>query len=275
MKSSATRVMPTKQIGQTNHIRHGDDAVIVEGPLQVLLNGDPLAVTMRTPGEDAALAHGLAVGEGLIRSQAQIVIKVHHCEKFTDAATIDLRVAAADCLAKPRARNQISSASCGLCGIQSLQDVAMPAAVKETLPVIDASYIAGWFSAMENAQNNFRHTGGCHAAALFAADGSMFGCAEDVGRHNAVDKVIGSALQSHRLREACSLVVSGRVSFEIVSKAARAGIGCLAAVSAPSSLAISTAEHCGICLLGFCRGQRFTVYSHVERLVNTEALSHV
>ena len=278
MSSQSTRLLHIHRhrLGDPQSVHtSAEDAVIVEGPLQVRLNGKQLAVTMRTPGHDEALAHGLAVGEGFIEPSATVDIRQYPCQKLADSAVVDLTVNAADCLAPPRARNQVSSASCGLCGVQSIQDIAFPAAIESDNQPIPVQQVAQWFCAMEGAQSNFRATGGCHAAALMGQRGELLHCAEDVGRHNAVDKVIGMALAEQQLTSVVSLVVSGRVSFEIVAKAARAGIRCLAAVSAPSTLAVRTAEHCGICLLGFCRGKRFTVYSHAECLSQDPVANYV
>ena len=272
MDHRGTKIVTT-QVGADKQLR--EEAVLVEGPLQIRLNGEPLTVTMRTPGEDEALAHGLALGEGLITKSASVGFKRHACAQLEDADILNLVVSESDLLEKPRARGQISSASCGLCGVQSLTDIAVPESLTALGEAIQASMIPQWFKAMEHEQRHFQQTGGSHAAALFAADGELIAISEDVGRHNAVDKVIGKALGAMRLHDVVGLAVSGRVSFEIVSKAARAGIPYLAAVSAPSTLAISTAERCGMCLLGFCRGQRFTVYSHADRLVTNGVIDYV
>ena len=258
-------------------LRRGEDAVIVEGPLQVLLNGEQLAVTMRTPGDDEMLAWGLAVGEGFIKATAAVRHKRHGCHKLDDAGIVDLVVDEEDCLAPPRARNQVSSASCGLCGCNPFRTSKSPRRwlirqmlLKAFMPVECQLGLAAW--------SRRKMPSGARGAAMRLRLPAMAACCtlpKTLGRHNAVDKVIGMALAQGQLALVQSLVVSGRVSFEIVSKAARAGIPCLAAVSAPSTLAVRTAERCGICLLGFCRGPRFTVYSHGERLSFEGALDHV
>lgn len=244
----------------------GDDAVVVEGPLQVALGGEPVAVTMRTPGEDEALARGMLVAEGLIVRDAEVAATWRPCDRFSDAAVIDLLVAPEDLLAAPRPRGQIASASCGLCGTRSLTDISLPDPVVDDGWRLDPARIPAFMAAMEGAQAGFRRTGGSHAAALLDAEGAALGAAEDVGRHNAVDKAAGLALERGWLTAARCLVVSGRVSFEIAAKAARLGVPVIAAVSAPSSLAIELAERCGLGLLGFCRGDRFTCYAGAWRL---------
>lgn len=247
------------------HGEVSDDSVVVEGPLQIICNGEPLAVTMRTPGDDEALALGLAISEGLCRPDAEIISTWRHCHQMADAAVVELMIAPDDVVRQPRERSQVANASCGICGTRSLADIAQPAGSVLMDMMCATTQVPQWFAALETTQHGFRHTGGSHAAALLNADHRLISAAEDVGRHNAVDKAIGLAWQAGALPQVRTLVVSGRVSFEIVSKAAQIGVQMLAAVSAPSSLAISTAEACGISLLGFCRGSRCTVYTHAQR----------
>ena len=243
-----------------------DDRVVVEGPLQVALNGEPVAVTMRTPGDDEALARGMLVTEGMIGANADVTATWRPCDRISDAAIIDLSVATEDVLAAPRERGQIATASCGLCGTRLLHDISSPDAVSATGWRLDPAQIPSMVAAMAATQTGFRQTGGSHAAALFDAAGTVLGAAEDVGRHNAVDKAAGLCMEHDRLGAARVLVVSGRVSFEITAKAARLGLPVIIAVSAPSSLAIELAQQCGITLIGFCRGDRYSCYTGAWRL---------
>ncbi len=251
-----------------------NDCVAIEEPLEVRLHGKPFAVIMRTPGDDRALAAGFLLSEGVIESAADIGA-VEHCRHpdhpdinnvvdvylFGDAAgSLDRRLA--------ERRNVVTGSSCGMCGrvtIDSLRTRAHPLTATWTTTT---AALAAMPERLREHQAIFDGTGGLHAAGLFTCGGCYERSAEDVGRHNAVDKVIGAMLLDERLplSEHC-LMVSGRVSFEIVQKAWMAGIGLVCAVSAPSSLAIDVADEAGITLLGFARHGGFNVYSHAERLL--------
>ncbi len=248
-----------------------DDAVAIEEPLEIQLGGISLAVVMRTPGHDEELALGFLVTERVVASAAQ-VLSARHCRAVADpdASENVLRVVLAagvkvdlDALR----RNLYASSSCGICGKATIANALVSAP-----PLVDASrFEAAFFTALpqrlEAVQPTFAATGGLHAAALFAPDGALLVVREDVGRHNAVDKVIGWALRAERLPLAGHvLLVSGRISYELVQKALVARIPVLAAVSAPSSLAVKFAENARLTLVGFLRGRSFNVYGERSRI---------
>jgi FdhD protein len=238
-----------------------------------------LAITMRTPGNDLELALGFLVGEGLLRRATDLASN-RHCGP---AARVDgtsnivrIELAPADGSAVDLARlerNFYTSSSCGVCGKTSLEAVqsAPHDPLPRDVPVIRASVVHGLAAALRQAQEVFERTGGLHAAGLFDEHGELLVLREDVGRHNAVDKVVGARLLAGAtaddpLRRASLLMVSGRASFELVQKAVMAGLPVLAAVGAPSSLAIELAESEGLTVLGFVRDGRFNVYSGAHRI---------
>ncbi|CAN5340417.1 formate dehydrogenase accessory sulfurtransferase FdhD [soil metagenome] len=250
------------------------DTVAAEEPLEIRVGGRPLAVTMRTPGDDFDLARGFLVSEGVV-SAASDVAAIRYCA----GATVDgantynvLDVLLADGMAAPDPsieRNFFTTSSCGVCGKASLEAVRTVSRwVVEHDPVrLSPATIATMPDRLRAAQRVFDRTGGLHAAALFDADGELLVVREDVGRHNAVDKVVGWALGAGALPlTGATLMVSGRASFELVQKAVMAGVPALAAVSAPSSLAVDLAREMGLTLVGFLRGTSMNVYSGAERL---------
>jgi FdhD protein len=252
---------------------YAEDAVAVEEPLEVRLHGTPFAVIMRTPGADRELAAGFLFAEGVVTSASEIGA-VEHCRHPRHPElhnVVDVFVIAAARPAVERhlreRRNVPATSSCGLCGrvtIESLERRAAP------LPIdwrLDPAAAGRMPASLRARQRLFEDTGGLHAAGLFGPDGSCLAFAEDVGRHNAVDKVIGQMLMDDRLpASGAALAVSGRSSFEIVQKAWIAGVPVVCAVSAPSSLAIDLATTAGITLIGFARHGGFNVYAHGERL---------
>jgi FdhD protein len=239
------------------------DLVAVEEPLQIRIGDRDVAITMRTPGQDRELAAGFLFTEGILRSASQIA-DITSDDRGT--VTLQLSEGAGVDFAT---RNFYVTSSCGVCGkasIEALLESGCPALLRGT-PRIAASVIASMPDKLREAQAVFEHTGGLHAAGLFDAAGNLLRVREDVGRHNAVDKLIGWALLEDRLPlHENILMLSGRISFELVQKALMAGIPVVAAVGAPSSLAIETALRFGMTLIGFLRGQRFNVYSGNERL---------
>ncbi|WP_369053951.1 formate dehydrogenase accessory sulfurtransferase FdhD [Kineococcus terrestris] len=251
------------------------DTLAVEEPLQVEVDGEQLTVTMRTPGDDVDLVLGFLHAEGLLRS-ADDVVGVQHCSAPgpDGLPTFNLvRVAAApgSRLAGERVPRPFTTTSaCGVCGSLSVDDVMarLPHEGPADDPVeVDLDVLAGLPGALRAAQAAFERTGGLHAAGLFSADGELLCLREDVGRHNAVDKVVGWALREGLLPlRGRVLVVSGRASFELVQKAAMAGVPVLAAVSAPSSLAVSLARGAGMTLVGFLRPPTGNVYAGGHRL---------
>jgi len=233
------------------------DEVAIEEPLEIRVDGSPLAVTMRTPGHDEELALGFLYGEGLIDGAREVGLT-------TDLAanTIEVR---GPLNRDPGARRFYTTSSCGVCGKGALEEVAVSSAPLPAGPRLERSLAAALPSRLE--QPAFERTGGLHATGLFSADGELLFSREDVGRHNAMDKVVGRALMEgivplgERL-----LCVSGRLSFELVQKAAVAGAPILIGVGAPSSLAIELAEDRGLTLCGFARRGSVNVYTRAERI---------
>jgi FdhD protein len=250
------------------------DALATEEPMEIRVEGPeqeavPVAVTMRTPGGDFELAAGFLFTEGLIEGR-QALVRVSYCEDVPAEEqhynVVTVRLAGSfdpDVLR----RNFYASSSCGICGKASLEQVQVRCEPLPAGPVVKADVLVGLPDALRKAQRVFARTGGLHAAGLFAPDGTLLALREDVGRHNAVDKVIGEAVLAGDLPLAERVLqVSGRLSFEIVQKAARAGIPIVSAVSAPSSLAVEVAERLGMTLVGFARDGRFNVYAYPERI---------
>lgn len=270
--SESVRRVPVRRVSRGRRAS-GEDAVAVEEPLEVRLHGTSFAVIMRTPGADRDLAAGFLLAEGVITSAADIGA-VEHCRHPAHPElhnVVDVFVTAAARPAVERhlreRRNVPASSSCGLCGrvtIESLECRAAPLSIEWRLAQAAAGRMPEWLRAR---QRLFEDTGGLHAAGLFQPDGECLAFAEDVGRHNAVDKVVGRMLMEERLPASrAALAVSGRTSFEIVQKAWIAGVPVVCAVSAPSSLAIDLAATAGITLIGFARDGGFNVYAHGERL---------
>ncbi|GAA1255997.1 formate dehydrogenase accessory sulfurtransferase FdhD [Pseudonocardia aurantiaca] len=251
------------------------DQLAVEEPLEIRVRGRALAVTMRTPGHDVELAHGFLLTEGVIEGVAD-VRDARYCDSLDDEGRNTynvLDVGLAEGVPEPETgveRNFYTTSSCGVCGKASLDAVRLrskhsPAGDPVRVPV---EVLAAMPDALRRRQQVFDRTGGLHAAGLFAADGTLLVVREDVGRHNAVDKVLGWALLQGRIPALGTvLVVSGRASFELVQKAVMAGVPMLAAVSAPSSLAADLADESGLTLAGFVRGGSMNVYTRSERIV--------
>jgi FdhD protein len=235
----------------------GEDDVAIEEPLEIRVDGEPLAVTMRTPGHDEELALGFLYGEGLI-DEAR---KAGPTRDFA-ANIVEVQ---GPLKRDPSRRRFYTTSSCGVCGKGALEEVAVDSAALPEGPVIAAGLAAQLPDRLE--QPGFRRTGGLHATGLFSGTGELLLSREDVGRHNAMDKVIGHALMAGLLPLGGRILcVSGRLSFELVQKAAVAGAPILIGVGAPSSLAISLADDRGMTLCGFARGGRVNVYSHPQRI---------
>jgi FdhD protein len=250
-----------------------EDLAAAEEPLEVRLHGKPFAVIMRTPGQDRELAAGFLLSEEVIRSNDDLGA-VEHCRHpdHPDVHNVVDVYLVGDAGARvtehlEQRRNVLTSSSCGLCGrltIDSLRCRLMPL---ETTDTVTSEIVAAMPGTLRRQQTVFDETGGLHAAGLFRLDGECCRAAEDVGRHNAVDKVIGAMLLEDRLPlRGHALAVSGRTSYEIVQKAWFAGVPIVCAVSAPSSLAIELADEAGITLLGFVRNGGFNLYTHAERI---------
>ena len=268
--TTAVRVVAVRH----DHTIEKPDRVVTEEPMEIQAGGPgqdvaPVAVTMRTPGHDFELAVGFLYTEGLIAANDVAVVK--YCElpegepQQFNVVTVCLRHRFEPPSPKPFG----STSSCGICGKASLDQVEVQCTPVAPGPVgmVDATVVAELPERLRSAQRLFGETGGLHAAGLFTAAGDSVVVREDVGRHNAVDKLVGHAVLNERLPLAEHvLMVSGRVSFEIVQKAAMAGIPVLCAVSAPSSLAVQAADRLGITVVGFVRDSTCNVYSHADRI---------
>lgn len=253
------------------------DQLAAEEPLQLMLDGEPLSIVMRTPGRDVELALGLLWAERVITDRAQVRHVLISAEAGESEVLVPVR---ADLMESNQVdvslgpghgrhvqRSFLSSSACGVCGATTIESLALDFEPLRPGPNLDPAVLGLLAERLREHQRLFEQTGGLHAAGLFAADGSLVTLREDVGRHNAVDKVVGRALLDDQLPLAGHvLVVSGRGGYEIVQKAVAAGIPIVAAVGAPSSLAVATARRFQLTLVGFLRDGRFNVYSAPERL---------
>jgi FdhD protein len=246
--------------------RAHEDELAAEEPLEIRVDGRSLSVTMRTPGQDVELAAGFLFTEGLIATQGAIA-NIAHASSSAMCNVVD--VALNDPLAETAnsQRNFFAASSCGICGKATIQSIrARGLRPLEGGPAIQPEMLCSLPSRMKDGQQVFDRTGGLHAAALFSVEGELLALREDIGRHNAVDKIVGWALLGGRLPLSnCALMVSGRGGFEIVQKAMVAGIPIVASVSAPSSLAVNFAREMNQTLIGFLRERRFVVYSGESR----------
>ncbi|MCZ4515956.1 formate dehydrogenase accessory sulfurtransferase FdhD [Streptomyces sp. ActVer] len=256
------------------------DTLVAEEPLEIRLNGKPLAITMRTPGDDFALAAGFLVSEGVLGRADELQNIVYCAGATVDGSNtyniVDVRTAPGVVIPDiTLERNVYTTSSCGLCGKASLDAVRTTArwsiddTAGDTAPPVrlEPELLASLPDRLRAAQRVFDRTGGLHAAALFTEDGELVDIREDVGRHNAVDKLVGRALQNGSLPLSRTiLLVSGRASFELAQKAVMAGIPFLAAVSAPSSLAVDLAAESNLTLVGFLRGTSMNVYAGEHRI---------
>lgn len=270
---------PVVRIGPDARVSQAD-LLAAEEPLEIRVGGRALAVTMRTPGHDVELAHGFLLTEGVIGGVADVTT-ARYCDSFDAQGrntynVLDVNLAAGVAPPQPGVeRNFYTTSSCGVCGKASLDAVRLRSRwLPHADPVeIDAAVLARLPDELRRHQRVFDRTGGLHAAGLFTADGTMVVVREDVGRHNAVDKVLGHALLAGAVPvRAGVLVVSGRVSFELVQKAVMAGVPVLAAVSAPSSLAVELAEESGLTVAGFVRDGSMNLYTRADRIRGTTAL---
>lgn len=247
-----------------------EDCLVVESPLQISLNGEPFTVTMRTPGNDVELTRGLLFTEDI--APRGVLLKMSHVSDGRgDVTTMHCHL---ENVPKNKSnRSLISASSCGLCGKTELTEFEPTGTPMNPSSPFDINLLPAMCHQLQAQQENFKKSGGCHAAAAFDVEGNLLNCYEDIGRHNAVDKVIGNLILTNRLDRAEILLVSGRVSYEIVSKAAKASIAYLVAVSAPSSLSVQMAEKMGMTLIAFCRDNRATVYTHAHHIKESHLVS--
>lgn len=274
MKNNQVQHISIQKIS-AGEITQADDLVAVEEPLEIQLAYSTatgrmqknIAVTMRTPGHDEELAAGFLFTEGIINNAAAIA-EIKQPATDENQLLVMLKENVVPVLANA-ARNFYSTSSCGICGkasIEAINTLSQYGNDKDNI-LINASVLYPLQTELKKQQKVFEDTGGIHASALFDLNGNFIMLREDVGRHNALDKIIGAALLNNQLPlNNCILLLSGRASFELVQKAVMAGIKIIAAVGAPSSLAVELAEETGITLIGFLREERFNVYSGEERI---------
>jgi len=269
---AAVRAVDVTRVTRSGAIR-GVDAAAAEAPLDIRLHGRSFAVIMRTPGDDRSLAAGFLLSERIVRSRADLGAVEHcrHPDRGEAHHVVDVFLAgdlASRVPAMLESRRQlVANSACGVCGratVDELRRDVEPLAIASRL---DLAFVRALPARLRETQPAFEETGGLHGAAIFAADGHRLSSAEDVGRHNAVDKAIGQLLLSDAVPPpSAALAVSGRVAFEIVQKAWLAGIPTIVAVSAPTTLAIELAKEAGITLIGFARGDSLNIYSHPTRI---------
>jgi FdhD protein len=242
------------------------DVVSVEEPLEIrLLQGveaRPISVTMRTPGHDAELAVGFLLTEGIIKQKTEVS---DVSQPDTNIVVIELN-ASVKLNPATLSRNFYTTSSCGVCGKTSIEAIQVHHTINTTQGKISSPVLTGLPGVARQSQAGFEQTGGSHASSLFTLAGNLLLTREDVGRHNALDKVIGHCLIHEIAMHDCILLVSGRASFELVQKAAVAGIPIVVAIGAPSSLAVELAQQSGITLVGFLKVDRFNIYSHPQRI---------
>ena len=272
--TSRRRVSHLRASADEANITERPETVVVEEPLEIRVNGSAITVTMRTPGSDFELAQGFLLTEGVINDRSDVAT-VRYCrgaaqDGMNTYNTLDVTLQPG--VQMPEVditRNFYTTSSCGVCGKASLEAIWLASrhAPGDDPASVSARTLTELPARLRSAQKIFASTGGLHGAALFNTDGTMLAVREDVGRHNAVDKVIGWAVEADRIPLGGSvLLVSGRVSFELTQKAVMAGIPVLAAVSAPSSLAIDLATQSGLTLIAFLRGESMNVYSRADRI---------
>ncbi|GAB4006381.1 formate dehydrogenase accessory sulfurtransferase FdhD [Nocardioides ultimimeridianus] len=260
---------PVVRVTPTGRVRR-PDSLAVEEPLEIRVDGSAYSVTMRTPGADVDLAHGFLSAEGVIAGREDVVLAKHCTDSDLNVLEVTLRPGVGRVVER---RNLPITSACGVCGKESIADVEqktrwpLAAPAEGDAPLISVDVLASLPDRLRAEQRVFDKTGGLHAAGLFSTSGELLVLREDVGRHNAVDKAIGWALREGLLPlSSAVLMVSGRASFELVQKAVLAGIPLLAAVSAPSSLAVDLAVESGLTLAGFVRGGSMNLYSHAGRV---------
>ena len=258
---------------QKGKITSVQDHIVVEEALQININGKPFTVTMRTPGSDRYLIRGLLFTEGIYTGSEALKMKVSDYTREGFPAVVEVWIPAEYIGgAYYQSRSMLSVSSCGICGKRELSDLLQDGTPLKSKASFSQEEIIKMFDRMRSSQVTFQCTGGSHAAAVFSVSGELLALEEDIGRHNAVDKVIGRLINEDKKEQGVHMLVSGRVSFEIVSKTFKAGIPFLSAVSSPSSLSIESAEAMGITLTAFCRGENITCYSNHHRLTTSQLI---
>ncbi len=246
-----------------------NDLVAVEEPLEIRLAGEPYQVLMRLPGLEKELALGFLHTEGIVQDLAE-VITVHFCGTGTDPLlppnVVDVQLTEAALARRGRRHLEVAYSSCGLCAKEAVSEICQKVPPVASPLTISAAALLELMDRLQEAQPVFHHTGGTHAVALATPEGKTFLHAEDVGRHNAMDKVIGRALLARRDMGAMVALLSGRLSFEMALKCLRAGIPLLAAVSAPTTMALALAQELRLTTVGFAREGRLNIYTHPERI---------
>jgi FdhD protein len=253
----------------SNNQQKVDDFLVVEAALQININNTPYTVVMRTPDDDVELVRGLLFAEDIYKKTAPLPYKI--IKKDAEVISVINVDISKENLGKGylNKRTLLSVSSCGICGKQELKDIKVAGDKLEHI-LFSSANLHKMFAEMTTFQETFKKTGGSHAAAIFDKNQNLLTIKEDIGRHNAVDKTVGDLLQKESLKKGNYLLVSGRVSYEIVSKAFIAKIPIIVAVSACSSLAVDFAKEFGICLIGFSRDQKMTIYSNPNYLNNLE-----
>ena len=242
------------------------DGIVVEAALQININKESYTVVMRTPGNDFELIRGLLFAEDIYKGTENLNFEIVE-EKINGFSIININIPK-EKIGKGylNKRTLLSVSSCGICGKQELEDIELKGNALKKEQLFSAHLIEEMSLKMSSLQEVFKHTGGSHAAAIFDKDYQLLTIKEDIGRHNAVDKSVGELVHQNDLKQAYCMLVSGRVSYEIVSKAFIAKIGIIVAVSACSSLAIDYAKEFGICLIGFSRTNKMTIYANPTKI---------
>lgn len=269
-RTQRNTALTTVEQWEDGSLSRAQDYLAVEEPLEIRIGETPISVTMRTPGHDLELAAGFLFTESIISSQSQLQ-SIDFVESATAGNTVTARIAREGTeIADDLQRNFFAASSCGICGKARIESVRVRGIQAPNADFrVQAEVLCALPEKLRESQAVFGRTGGLHAAAAFTATGELLVLREDIGRHNAVDKVVGWAMQNDQLPLSnCVLMVSGRGGFEIVQKALVAGIPVLASVSAPSSLAVQMAREFGMTLVGFLRGKRFVIYSGAERILS-------
>ncbi len=252
-----------------NSLQQAPDRIVVEEPLEIRLAGEPFQMLMRLPGQEKELALGFLFTEGIVHNLNE-VITIHFCGTATDPLlppnVVDVILTEAALARRGRRHLEVSYSSCGLCAKAAVDEICRKVAPVTSPMTTSPENLLDLINRLPKVQTVFQATGGTHAVALASPDGRVFICAEDVGRHNAMDKVIGRALLEKRDFGEMVALLSGRISFEMALKASRAGLPILAAVSAPTTMAIELAQELNLTLAGFARGHNLNIYTHPQRL---------